>query len=89
MLLAILQDVRSLAAEDRCLSCYLSFDHLRTGGITAEELDLHRAALAKAINHLSWESAIVRPRPIEPAETVFRIDLRTLGWDAEALRADG
>ncbi len=83
VLLAILQDVRSLAAEDRRFVRYLSLDHLRTGGITAEELDLDRAALAKAINHLSWESAVVRPRPIDPAETVFRIDLRTLGWDAK------
>jgi mono/diheme cytochrome c family protein len=50
---AILQDVRSLAPQDRRFVRYLSLDHLRASGITAEELELHRAALAKAINHLS------------------------------------
>jgi serine/threonine-protein kinase len=84
VLRAILQDVRSLPNDqDRQFVRYLSLAHLLTGGVTAEELDLHRAALAKAINHLSRRPGLVRPRPIDPAETVFRIDLRTLGWNEQ------
>src|SRR5207253_2804987 len=54
VLRAILDDVRSLPEGDRPFVRYLSLAHLLTGGVAAEELDLHRAALAKAINHLSW-----------------------------------
>jgi hypothetical protein len=78
---AILRDVRMLPAGDRAFARYLSLNHLLAAGLSADELELHRAALAKAINHLSREREIMRPRPIEPTRTVFHIDLRTLGWD--------
>jgi serine/threonine-protein kinase len=81
VLKAILQDVRSLPPQDRPFMRYLSLNHLLIGGATAEELDLHRDALTKTINHLTWEPRLVQPRPIESSKTVFGIDLRALGWD--------
>ena len=81
VLKSILQDVRRSTSGDRPFARYFSLNHLLTGGATAEELDLHRDALAKAINHLTWEPKLVRLQPIEPSNTVYRIDLRTLGWD--------
>lgn len=81
VLKAILRDVRALPAEDRPFARYFSLNHLLTGGATADELQLHRDALAKAINHLSWQHEVVRPHPIEPSQTVLRVDLRALGWD--------
>jgi serine/threonine protein kinase len=79
----ILQDVRTLSPSDRPFARYFSLNHLLAGGATADELDLHRDALAKAINHLSWQKAPVRPRPIDRSQTVYGIDLRTLGWDQQ------
>ncbi len=81
VLKAILKDVRALKVDDRPFARYFSVNHLLTGGATRDELDLQREALAKAINHLSREAAVVRPEPIEPSATVFRVDLRALGWD--------
>jgi serine/threonine-protein kinase len=77
---AILQDVRRLPQEARPFVRYFSLNHLLAAGASLEELELHRAALAKAINHLSWQTELVRPEPIEPTRTVFRVDLRGLGW---------
>ncbi len=81
VLKSILQDVRRSTSGDRPYARYFSLNHLLTGGATAEELDFHRDALAKAINHLTWEPKLVRLQPIEPSNTIYRIDLRTLGWD--------
>ena len=81
ILKAILEDVRKLPVSDRPSARYLSLNHLLVDGVDAEALQVERDALAKAINHLTWERDLVRPQPIDPSGTVFRIDLRTLGWD--------
>ncbi len=80
----ILADVRALPLEERRYIRYFSINHLLTGGATRDVLDLHREALAKAINHLSWEKEIVRPRSIdEPVNSVFAVDIRKLGWNRQ------
>lgn len=78
---AILKDVRSLPTEDRPFARYFSLTHLMTGGVEAGELELHRDALAKAINHLCWERDLVLPRPIDRDRTIYSVDIRGLGWD--------
>ena len=80
VLTQILEYVRKLPADDRRYVRFFSINHLLTGGATAAELDLHRDALAKAVNHLSNEPRIVRPKPVDPAATLFAVDLRDLGW---------
>jgi serine/threonine-protein kinase len=81
VLRAILADVRGRKPEDRRFVRYFSLNHLLLGGVTADELDAHRDALAKTINHLSWEPGLVRPTPVDaPANTVFAVDIRQLGW---------
>lgn len=85
---AILADVRKRSPEDRRYVRYFSLNHLLTGGITADEIDVHREALAKAINHLSWEPSIVRPEAVDaPANTVFAVDTRKLGWHVTPFEA--
>jgi serine/threonine-protein kinase len=76
----ILAHVREQRPEDRRFVRYFSLNHLLLGGATADELDAHRDALAKAINHLNWEPGIVRPTAIDPANTLYAVDLRQLGW---------
>jgi serine/threonine-protein kinase len=76
--------VRSLSREERRYVRYFSINHVLTAGATQAELELQRQALAKAINHLSWEKRVVRPMSVDgPADTVFAVDLRKLGWDAQ------
>ncbi len=83
---AILQDVRRLPVADRKFARYFSIAHLMSAGATREELDIQRDALAKIINHLSWQPELVRPTPIETTGTIFRIDIRRLGWDKQPFR---
>jgi serine/threonine-protein kinase len=80
----ILNHVRDVPLQERAFKRYLSINHLLTAGATSNELELHRDALAKAINHLSWEPRLVRPTSIdEPVNSVFVIDLRELGWHVQ------
>jgi serine/threonine-protein kinase len=77
----ILADVRTLKPQDRQYIRYFSINHILTAGATPAALELHRDAFAKAINHLSWESNLVKPRAIDaPANSVFAVDIRQLGW---------
>jgi serine/threonine-protein kinase len=78
----ILAHVRTLDRAVRRHVRFFSINHLLTGGATRAELDLHRAALAKAINHLSWQRRLIKPQAIDPLDTIFCVDLRDLGWDA-------
>jgi serine/threonine-protein kinase len=80
VLKAILEDVRKLPEQDKPHARYFSLNHLLAGGATEELLNQHREALAKAVNHLSWQTELVRPRPVEPTNTVYCVDLRKLGW---------
>lgn len=81
----ILDDVRALPPEDRGHVRYLSLHHLLEEGDARQELELHRAALRLAVKLLS------RPdrsglRAFEPTDTVYRLDLRDLGWDQPVMK---
>jgi mono/diheme cytochrome c family protein len=80
---SILRDLKKLEEADRPWMRYFSLNHLR-GGEREVELSQYRAALEAAVASLSRQPANrVQPAPIEPIEskTIFRIDLRELGWD--------
>jgi serine/threonine-protein kinase len=77
----ILAHVRATPAGDRPFLRFFSINHVLTAGATPDKLADHWHALAKAINHLSREPRLVRPRSIDaPADTVFVVDVRELGW---------
>jgi mono/diheme cytochrome c family protein len=86
-ILAHVQEVKNARPGDERFLRYFSINHVLTSGATPAELELQRDALAKAINHLSKEKQIVRPRPIDsPTDSVFVVDLRDLGWDRRPFR---
>jgi mono/diheme cytochrome c family protein len=77
----ILAHVQTVPTGERQFLRFFSINHILTAGATADRLADHRAALAKAINHLSREPRLVRPKSIDaPADTVFAVDIRELGW---------
>ena len=81
MLTEIRKHVDSLEPFDRHFARYFTLTHLYNAGETAEALDAYRRALSKLINSLSWGRQVVKPQPIDLAETVFYIDLRRYEWD--------
>ena len=69
--------------EDRPYFRFFSSNNALTAGATKEELKTQYQALAKAINHLSMQPAIVRPTVVDQdLGTIFAVDIRKLGWQA-------
>ena len=84
----ILAHVRAVPAGDRPFVRFFSINHVLIAGATADRLADHRHSLAKAINHLSREPRLVRPKSIDsPADTVFAVDIRELGWHRKPFQA--
>ena len=81
MLSAIAQHVRSLTSFERPFARYFTMTHLYNAGETEEALDAYRRALSKLINSLSWGPDIIKPEPIDAAQTLFYIDLRLYEWE--------
>lgn len=83
----ILAHVRTVPRDDKPFVRYFSINHVLTSGATADALEIERQALAKAMNHLSYEAELVRPEPIDPpVNSVFAIDIRKLGWHKQPFR---
>lgn len=60
---------------------YISFNHLFALGISKKELQQHVDSLKLTINHLSWRPVLAKNIvPIDPLESVYRIDIREPGW---------
>src|SRR5439155_25363383 len=81
-LAAVREHLRSLPAEEHPFQRYFTLTHLHNHpAVSDEDLRWQRAALAKAVNSLSWKPRIVLPRAVDKGETVFAVDLRDLDWD--------
>jgi serine/threonine-protein kinase len=87
-LTALRNDLRSQTGRTvRAHLRYFSLAHLHNDRrIPDAELRQLRAALAKAINCLSWKEAVVLPRVVPGShDTLLAIDLRDLDWDRHDL----
>ena len=81
MLDTIEKHVNSLSPFDRPFARYFTLTHLYNAGETVEALHAYRRALSKLVNSLSWGRNVINPRPIDPKETIFYIDLRDYEWE--------
>lgn len=77
----IAADVAKLPERDRRFARFFTITHLYNAGLSEDELQTYRNGLAKLLNSLSWQPEIVRPHALDSARSIFRIDLRDLGWD--------
>jgi mono/diheme cytochrome c family protein len=73
-------DLLALPERDRRFARYFTVTHLANAGLSEDELQTHRLALAKLLNSLSWNKEIVNPRPADPGRTILRIDIRDYSW---------
>jgi hypothetical protein len=78
----ILKDLMTMDRRARRFQRYFTLTHLHNAGASTEDLELHRQAISKLMNSLSWHPKITRPVAIDPDQTVLRIDLRDFQWDA-------
>ncbi len=78
----ILSDLEKIDRRARRFHRYFTLTHLSNAGLGDDELQTYRNALSKLVNSLSWHPTVRAPEPIDPARTIFRIDLRWYMWDA-------
>jgi len=78
----ILADLQALEPRQRRFVRYLALTHPANAGLAEKDLQVDRLALAKVLNSLSWHPRLALPQAVDPAKTVFRIDLRDLKWNA-------
>jgi WD40 repeat protein/mono/diheme cytochrome c family protein len=78
----ILADLDKLDRRARRFVRYFSIVDLYNAGLTEDELQTYRNALAKLVNSLSWHPRITLPQAIDPNRLLLRIDLRDFLWDA-------
>jgi mono/diheme cytochrome c family protein len=79
-------DLLALPERDRRFVRYFTLTHLANAGLSTDELRTYRSALAKLVNSLSWSREVVPPRPVDPAATVLRIDIRDYSWSDRTWR---
>jgi serine/threonine-protein kinase len=83
-LTAVRDHLRRAAPRDRRFLRYFTLTHLHNSSpeaVSDGELRLHRAAVSKAVNSLTWKPNIVLPEPVDKDQTVLAVDIRKLGWE--------
>jgi serine/threonine-protein kinase len=86
VLAAVRDHLRAARAEDRPFLRFFTLTHVHNNPrVPDADLRVSRAALAKALNSLSWKRRLVVPQAIDPQATVFAVDERDLDWDRQDL----
>lgn len=75
-------DHAALPPEARPHARWLSLVHLANAGTPEPQLERYRTALSVMLASLSWAPAVRPPVAIDPRRTLYRIDLRDLGFPA-------
>ena len=77
----IAEDIEKSAERSRRFLRYFTLTHLYNAGVSEDELKTYRNAFKKLINSLSWNTSLLVPETLDPAKTIFRIDMRDLHWN--------
>jgi serine/threonine-protein kinase len=75
------EDLAKADNDDTPFYRYISLTNRFTAGQCADALDKDRDGLNKMMNMLSVEAKIEQAVPVNPEETLYRIDLRDFDWD--------
>jgi mono/diheme cytochrome c family protein len=81
LLIAMRDYLLKTSEADRKYQRFFTLVHLANNPDENPSMPIYRAALAKLLNSLSWKKDIVQPRAIDPALTVYALDLRALDWE--------
>jgi len=87
---ALVADEAALPRDTRPFARWLTLTHLANAGIPDAVLDRYRIAVAELLASLSWSAAPPAAIAVDAERTIYRIDLRELGWSAatwDAIRA--
>jgi mono/diheme cytochrome c family protein len=83
----ILADLEAAREAERKHFRYFSLHHLLEGNSIIVELSKQQDAFRKAVNNVARQEDALKA--IDPTGTIFRVDLRKVGWDATPFRRIG
>ena len=87
---ALAADAARLDRRGRANARWFSLAHLASAGVPESQLEVYRKGLAILLGSLTWSPAPRVMVAVDAERTLFRIDLRELGWTTEtwdAIRA--
>jgi mono/diheme cytochrome c family protein len=79
----ILANIRAAPERSRRFLRYFTLTHLYNALVSDDELRTYHNAFLKLINSLSWNTDLLVPEAIDPAATIWRVDIRQLNWSGE------
>jgi hypothetical protein len=79
----IVTDLSKLSNARKRGTRYLTLTHLKNACAKDEALKVYRQGAIKLVNSLSRSSDVVRLEAIDPHETILRINIDDLGWEAK------
>lgn len=84
----IAEDKAKLSAADRDYIIYTSMHELHNEGLTADELNVVRAGLSKALNSVArWAPRVVNPVDVTGQGLLYKFDMRDYwGWNKGVTR---
>lgn len=82
MVALIANDLDKLPKARQSTTRYLTLTHLTNVCTDKDALKVYRQGAVKFINSMSRSSTIVKLEAIDPDESILRINLSDLGWDA-------
>jgi mono/diheme cytochrome c family protein len=78
----VANDLAKQDNDDALTIRYITLTNRFTAGVCADTtLDKDRQAMFKMVNALSTETSVRVPEPVDPDQTIYRIDLKDYGWD--------
>jgi FKBP-type peptidyl-prolyl cis-trans isomerase len=80
-------DLKSIDDHERRFIRYFTLTHLANAGVAAGDMQTYRNGLSKLVNSLSWGRKIVPPKPIDPGQTILRINITDYDWDENTWNA--
>ena len=78
----IAADLDSLSKSRAKGTRYLTLTHFASVCAKDKFMDVYRQGAIKLVNSLSRSSEVVRPEPIDPSNSILRINIDDLGWNA-------
>ncbi|MBS1120676.1 MAG: domain, G-beta repeat [Deltaproteobacteria bacterium] len=78
--LVLAADAARLPADARPFARWFTLAHLANAGVPEPQLERYRVALATLLGSLTWSPVVPAVVAIDRERTIFRIDLRELGW---------
>lgn len=76
-------DLRTIEPRHRKFMRYITFANVHNAGASDKEMQTYRQAISKLLNSLSWHRRITPPAAVDPAKTLYRVDMRDYQWNAQ------